>query len=106
MDEVSSYVRLDLLSARRQDRPKDCSTSPSNPMMEGPWCRFRREARARERRRHCCGGWSEALDSSRPIREADIDWTLLQYLLMDPFRTTPVLGAFARAHNRTFSSEL
>src|SRR5262245_44272639 len=27
-------------------------TSSSNPMMEGPWCRVRREARARERRRH------------------------------------------------------
>ena len=26
------------------------------PMMEGPWCRFRREARARERHRHCGGG--------------------------------------------------
>src|SRR5258708_708086 len=60
MDEVSSYVRLDLLSARRQGRPKDCSTSSSNPMMEGPWCRFRREARARERHRHCGGGWSES----------------------------------------------
>jgi len=24
--------------------------------MEGPWCRFRREARARERHRHCSGG--------------------------------------------------
>jgi hypothetical protein len=42
--EVSSYVRLDLPSLRRQSRPKDCSTSPSNPMMEGPWCRFRRQA--------------------------------------------------------------
>ena len=28
-------------------------------MMEGPWCRFRREARARERHRHCSGGQSE-----------------------------------------------
>ena len=60
MDEVSSYVRLDLLSARRQGRPKDRSTSFSNSMMEGPWCRFRREARARERHRHCSGGWSES----------------------------------------------
>jgi len=25
-------------------------------MLEGPWCRFRREARARERHRHCSGG--------------------------------------------------
>ena len=33
--EVSSYVRLDLPSLRRQSRPKDCSTSPSNPMMGG-----------------------------------------------------------------------
>jgi hypothetical protein len=32
----------------RQGRPKDRSTSSSNPMMEGPMCRFRREARARE----------------------------------------------------------
>jgi len=31
----------------RQGRAKDCSTSSSNPMMEGHWCRFRREARAR-----------------------------------------------------------
>src|SRR5262245_4084736 len=28
-------------------------------MMEGPWCRFRREARAREQHRHCSGGYSE-----------------------------------------------
>jgi len=25
-------------------------------MMEGPWRRFRREARARERHRYCAGG--------------------------------------------------
>src|SRR5439155_22113302 len=72
MDEVSSYVRLDLLSARRQGRPKDCSTSSSNPMMEGPWCRFRREARARERHRHRSRGQSDVLDPGRPIREADM----------------------------------
>ena len=60
MDEVSSYVRLDLLSARRQGRPKDCSASFSNPMMEGPWCPFRREVRARARHRQCSGGWSES----------------------------------------------
>jgi len=52
MDEVSSYVRLDPLSVRRQGRPKDCSTSSSNPILEGPWCRFRREARARGRHQH------------------------------------------------------
>jgi hypothetical protein len=32
------------------------SVSSSNPMMEGPWCRFRREARARERHRYRSGG--------------------------------------------------
>jgi hypothetical protein len=36
MDEASSHVRLDLLSVRRQGRPKDCSAPSSNPMMEGP----------------------------------------------------------------------
>jgi len=50
MDEVSSHVRLDL-PTKRQGRGKDCSASSSNPMMEGPWCRVRREARARERHR-------------------------------------------------------
>jgi hypothetical protein len=32
MAEVSSHVRLD--PAVRQGRPKDCSTSSSNPMMQ------------------------------------------------------------------------
>src|ERR1700751_3933856 len=42
-------------------------------MMERPWCRFRREARARERHRHCIDGESLiALYPNRPIREADI----------------------------------
>jgi hypothetical protein len=36
MDEVRSYVRLDLSPVCRQGRLKDCSTSSSNPMMEGP----------------------------------------------------------------------
>jgi len=60
MDEVSSYVRLDLLSLRRQGRPKDCSASSSNPIVEGPWCRFRREARARERHPHRIDGKPES----------------------------------------------
>ena len=42
-------------------------------MMEGPWCRFRREARARERHRHRSRGQSDVLDPGRPIREADIE---------------------------------
>src|SRR5215475_5078529 len=41
-------------------------------MMEGPWCRFRREARARERPRHCMVDSLKALDPKRPIREADV----------------------------------
>jgi hypothetical protein len=35
MDEVSPLGRLDLPTAT-QGRPKDCSTSSSDPMMEGP----------------------------------------------------------------------
>jgi len=34
-----------------QGRPKDCSASFSNPILEGPLRRVRREARARERHR-------------------------------------------------------
>jgi transposase len=36
MDEVRSYVRLDLPFVQRQGRCEDCSTLFSNPMMEGP----------------------------------------------------------------------
>jgi len=72
MDEVSSYGRLNLQSHWRQGRPKDCSTSSSNPMMEGPWCRVRREARARERHWHRSGGWPESAWPWRPIREAAV----------------------------------
>src|SRR4029077_9555307 len=31
--------------------------------IQGPWCRFRREARARERHRHCSGGLPLAIDA-------------------------------------------
>src|SRR5512139_110875 len=72
MDEVRSHVRLDLPPNRRQGRPKDCSASFSNPMLEGPKCRFRREARARERHRHRPVDSLKALDPNRPIREADM----------------------------------
>jgi len=41
--------------------------------MERPWCRFRREARARERRRLPQVVDSlKVLDQNRPFREADI----------------------------------
>jgi hypothetical protein len=42
---------------QRHGRGKDCSM---NPMVEGPSCRFRREARARERHRHCSRGSESA----------------------------------------------
>src|SRR5450830_366262 len=46
---------LKVLDPKRPIR-EDCSTSSSNPIMEGHWCRFRREARAREGHQHCSGG--------------------------------------------------
>src|SRR6476660_4776874 len=70
MDEVSSHVRLDMPCDCRQGRPIDCSASSSNPMMEGPWCRFRREARAREQHRHAAVDSLKVLDPKWPIREA------------------------------------
>src|SRR4051812_46729832 len=43
-------------------------------MMERPWCRFRREARARERRRLPQVVDSlKVLDQNRPFREADME---------------------------------
>jgi transposase len=43
-------------AARFEAQGRPCSTSFSNPMMEGPWRRFRREARAREQHRHRSDG--------------------------------------------------
>jgi len=51
MDEVSSYVRLNLPLPRRQGRAKDCSTSSSNPMMEGRRQSARVDDHHRSRRR-------------------------------------------------------
>src|SRR5258706_10016229 len=42
---LSQWLFSALADAGRQGRPKDCSTSSSKPMLEGPACRFRREAR-------------------------------------------------------------
>src|SRR5215471_18848086 len=58
----------------RTRRWKKCVTLlDSKSPIQGPWCRFRREARARERHQHRAGGYSlKALDLDRPIREADI----------------------------------
>src|ERR1700733_5337895 len=41
-------------------------------MMEGPWCRFRREARAREQHRHAAVDSLKVLDPKWPIREATL----------------------------------
>ena len=71
MDEVSSYVRLNLPFVW-QGRPKDCSTSSSKPMMEGPG------AESEEKREPASDIDTEVVDSlkvldpKRPIREADI----------------------------------
>jgi hypothetical protein len=95
MDEVRSYVRLDLPSDHRQDRPKDWSTSFSNPIMEGPWCRFRREARACERPRHRPVDSLKALDPTPPIREADI-WHLRWCSAKKQLRRAVMLASFRR----------
>src|SRR6516162_5987594 len=98
MDEVSSYVGLDLLFVRRQGRPIDCSTSPSNPMMEGPQCRFRREARARERHQHPVVDGLKVLDPKRPIREADMKRTFRE------FRVGPIADSCTAAKAPLFDN--
>ena len=78
MDEVSSYVRLNLPSVRRQGRPKDCSTSSSNPCWKGL------SAESEEKREPASDIDTatldnlKALDPNRPIREADIRCDLLE----------------------------
>ncbi len=57
--------------------------------MEGPECRFRREARARERHRYCSGGQSESA-CPQPVREA----TLLGRT--DTRQTRPISGTFVQ----------
>ena len=79
MDEVSSHVRLDLPSLRRQGRPKDCSASFSNPILERP-----SGADFEEKREPVSDidtvlvDSLKALDPNRPIREADINLLKLQ----------------------------
>src|ERR1051326_7067174 len=66
-------VALDLPSLCRQGRSLDGSASSSNSMMEGPWCRFRREARTRESDIDTATvDTLKTLDPNRPIREGDI----------------------------------
>jgi len=71
-DEVRSYVRLDLPFDCWQGRPRDCSASSSNPMMEGHWCRSEEKHEPAGDIRHCNVDSLKALDPNRPIREADI----------------------------------
>src|SRR5262245_3939910 len=68
MDEGSSYVRLNLPLPRRQGRAKDCSTSSSNPMMEGPGARSEPVSDIDTEVVYTLKG----LDPRRPIREADM----------------------------------
>ena len=65
------------------------NASSSDPMLEAPWCRFRREARARERHRHCSG------DPKRPIREELIQFRKM--LKGERRKGIPVV-ALARKH--------
>ena len=57
-------------------RKKRCAVLPKlldkeNPI-QGPWCRFRREARARERLNTAVVDSLKVLDPKRPIREAEV----------------------------------
>ena len=72
MDEVSSYVRLDLLSVRRLGRPKDCSASSSNPMMEGPGADSEEKREPVSDINTAVADSLKVLDPKRPIREADM----------------------------------
>jgi len=55
MDEVSSHVRLDPRQTDSKAAPKIVPPRLRIPWWKGPWCRFRREAQARERHCHCSG---------------------------------------------------
>jgi len=64
--------------AAGQGRSKDCFTSSSDPMMEGPMCRFRREKHEPASDVATVVVDSlKALDPNRPIREADIGLPLI-----------------------------
>ena len=81
--------------------------SQSGPVGHRAWCRFRREARARERHRHCNGGSLKALDPSRPIRSEHARCVYFEITLADPLFAV-LLAIFeivgARMH-RSFTVE-
>ena len=72
MDEVRSYVRLDLSPVCRQGRLKDCSTSSSNPMMEGPGADSEEKHQPVSDIDTAAADSLKVLDPKRPIREADV----------------------------------
>ena len=69
MDEVSACP---LGPAVGQGRPKDCSTSSSDPMMEGPGADSEEKRVLASDLDTVMVDSLKALDLSRPIREADI----------------------------------
>ena len=77
MDEVRSYVRLDLSPVCRQGRLKDCSTSSSNPMMEGPGADSEEKHEPVSDIDTAAADSLKVLDPKRPIREADINSYLI-----------------------------
>ena len=74
MDEVSSLSRLDLPFACWQGRPKDCSTSSSIPMMEGPWADSEEKHEPVSDIDTAAADSLKALDLEWPIREAEVCW--------------------------------
>jgi hypothetical protein len=59
-------------TCRRQGRPKDCSTSSSDPMMEGPSADSVEKHEPASDMDTAVVKSLKALDPNRPIREADI----------------------------------
>jgi hypothetical protein len=69
MDEVSPLGRLDLPTAT-QGRPLDCSTSSSDPMMEGPGADSEEKREPVSDIDIAVADSLKVLDLKRPIREA------------------------------------
>ena len=76
MDEVSSLGRLILPFVRRQGRPKDCSASFSDPIMEGPGADSEEKHEPARDIDTAAVDSLKALDPERPIREATIGGTI------------------------------